>query len=55
MKNNNQNFLGKLSKISAIQFCKHNNFNVNNMNLICEDEKEDNIIPDVYSDLDEFL
>ncbi len=55
MKNNNQNFLGKLSRISAIQFCKHNNFNVNNMNLICEDEKEDNIIPDVYSDLDEFL
>ena len=55
MRNNRQNFLGKLSKINAIQFCKNNNFNTSKMILLCEKEKEDNIIPDVFSDLDEFL
>ena len=55
MKNKNQNYFGKISKINAIQFCKYNNFDVNNMNLLCEEEKENNIIPDAFSDLDEFL
>ena len=34
MKNNNPEFLSKLSKINAIQFCKINNFNINKMNII---------------------
>lgn len=56
IKNNNNNILGKLSKINAIQFCKHNNFNANNnMSLFCESEKEDHIIQDVFSDLGVFL
>ena len=55
IKKNSDNFYGKLNKFSAIQFCKNNNFNVNKMNLLCEEEKEDNIAPDVFSDLDEFL
>ena len=55
IKNNNNNILGKLSKINAIQFCKHNNFNANNMSLFCENEKEDHIIQDVFSDLGVFL
>ena len=55
MKNKSSEFLSKLSKINAIQFCKLNNFNVNKMNILNEEEKEDNIIPDVFSDLDQFL
>jgi hypothetical protein len=55
IKNNDQNILGKLSKINAIQFCKHNNFNANNMSLFCENEKEDHINQDVFSDLGVFL
>ena len=55
MKNNTKNYLTQLSKINSIQFCKYNNFNINKMNLLCKEEKENNIIPDVFSDLDEFL
>ena len=55
MKNNSSKFFSKLNKINAIQFCKINNFNIYKMNVLNEEEKEDNIIPDVFSDLDEFL
>ena len=56
MKNNNK-ILNNLNKITAIQFCKHNNFNKNKMNILCKKDidKKKNIDTDVYSDLDDFL
>ena len=56
MRNNNK-ILNSLNKITAIQFCKHNNFNKNKMNVLCkkDNDKKMNIDIDVYSDLDEFL
>ena len=56
MRNNNK-ILNNLNKITAIQFCKHNNFNKNKMNVLCKKDivKKINIDIDVYSDLDEFL
>ena len=56
MRNNNK-ILNNLNKITAIQFCKHNNFNKNKMNVLCkkDNDKKMNIDIDVYSDLDEFL
>ena len=56
MRNNNK-ILNNLNKITAIQFCKHNNFNKKKMNVLCkmEDFKKMDIETDVYSDLDEFL
>ena len=51
----NKKFYVGLSKINAIEYCKMNNFDISKMNVICEEEKEDNILPDVFSDLDEFL
>jgi hypothetical protein len=52
---NNQKFYSDLSKINAIQYCKYINFNGSKMNVLCEEEKENNILPDVFSDLDDFL
>ncbi len=52
---NNPKFYIDLSKINAIQFCKYNNFNISKMNVLCEEEKENNILPDKFSDLDDFL
>jgi len=56
MRNNNK-ILNNLNKITAIQFCKHNNFNKNKMNILCKKDidKKKNIDTDVYSDLDDFL
>ena len=56
MRNNNK-ILNNLNKITAIQFCKHNNFNKNKMNILCkkDTDKKMNIDTDVYSDLDDFL
>ena len=56
MRNNNK-ILNNLNKITAIQFCKHNNFNKNKMNILCKKDidKKNNIDTDVYSDLDDFL
>ena len=56
MRNNNK-ILNNLNKITAIQFCKHNNFNKNKMNILCKKDidKKKNIETDVYSDLDDFL
>ena len=56
MRNNNK-ILNNLNKITAIQFCQHNNFNKNKMNVLCkkDNDKKMNIDIDVYSDLDEFL
>ena len=55
IRKNKYNLFGKLNKINAILFCKNNNFNVEKMDLLCEQEKEDNISQDEFSDLDEFL
>ena len=52
---NNQKFYSDLSKINAIQYCKYINFDESKMNVLCEEEKENNILPDVFSDLDDFL
>ena len=52
---NNPKFYIDLSKINAIQFCKYNNFSISKMNVLCEEEKENNILPDKFSDLDDFL
>ena len=51
----NKNFYVGLSKINAIEYCKMNNFDISKMNVLCEEEKENNILPDVFSDLGEFL
>ena len=56
MRNNNK-ILNNLNKITSIQFCKHNNFNKNKMNVLCKKDvfKKMDIDTDVLSDLDDFL
>lgn len=52
---NDKKFSNNLIKITAIHFCKHNNFNEKKMILLNQKDNEINFAPEEFSDLDEFL